>query len=1071
MARIGAWCKGAPAEAERLPARVPLEMQQEIERTTLLTSKEIQGLYDRICSCTHLPASGDVSPCVISAVSLRYATTRVLRYRKYAPNGRLLFSRFCDTLGVLGMLDDTMIAERMFRAFDQNKDGELSFTEFATALGIMMRGKDDEKLDLSFKILNPTYSGTGECLEDYRSHSASSSDTENAVPADPPRNVDSRPAGSRASLEGTEGDAIPGDGDVAAPTAAELSSSQDVRSVSEEGPEIILPRSFGVSCSTLKGQQTRPLAATVSSPARGSRDMRWFERHKAVIYADSLGLEEFMDLVRCLQASRRALLGGEGIVAPDEDIATVFLPLASEMPDGSRRMLLRDFKRAVLCSPRFLCLLGVVSNGGAAPSFYPGESLWTPLQQSRSRYSLEGRGQSLRKKTAFTGERVAEVALLRAFVEAAFGFVRQSVFSGAEVAASNKGAVFHYRKRFHSAFASRSGPEKQLNRILEESSCAVPNPLIHIADQLLIGLGSSMSLDSSHNILLSGDAFQGGQKPSTVTNDLPNNPVRRSLLLPKLTAEPPGRSLDESQISPAGGSTMMLSEGSKRHKVYFADGQQRASCEEEAEEESLQALQTVHTATLMPFKASYEDDLDVQGAVCVHACKDLKGACLLVSVPCSYPMEKSVGRYHPWGSAGKEAKGFVVHFGHQSWNMVINIMVGIRLAGGRAMSEPHRAVEPYDFLMKEKFSVLPKTGMVDKQKRKAALVSERAAEAKECAVRFIDYAPMVFRRLRAIFGIDSLLYIRSVGPEQLLGNLILGNLASLSELVSEGKSGSLFYYTTDGRFMIKTVSKETAIFMRSILFDYYKHVSTCSNTLLTRFCGLHALRLKDKSGQIFGLKEPWRRKTYFMVMENFFHTPVEIHRRYDLKGSTQGRSLPPELLGRMLPFVPQKIEIGPERKQLFIDQLTIDATFLRDHGIMDYSLLLGISYAHRTQDFTFCQNGTLQIDEEARFCQFMSVFPSFKSVTTMDTSGASVSVSGTEFERPFWCRDLGGLQSTDRTRLYYMGIIDILTHWNSRKKVEHIARVLQTGNASGVSCVNPTQYAQRFVDFISRHTV
>ena len=114
--------------------------------------------------------------------------------------------------------------------------------------------------------------------------------------------------------------------------------------------------------------------------------------------------------------------------------------------------------------------------------------------------------------------------------------------------------------------------------------------------------------------------------------------------------------------------------------------------------------------------------------------------------------------------------------------------------------------------------------------------------------------------------------------------------------------------------------------MRSILFDYYKHVSTCTNTMLIRLCGLHALRLKDKSGKILGHKrehlrenaphlerappaktkpyflwlmvhaEPWRRKTYFMVMENFFHTPVEIHRRYDLKGSTQGRSLPPELL-------------------------------------------------------------------------------------------------------------------------------------------------------------------------------
>lgn len=57
------------------------------------------------------------------------------------------------------------------------------------------------------------------------------------------------------------------------------------------------------------------------------------------------------------------------------------------------------------------------------------------------------------------------------------------------------------------------------------------------------------------------------------------------------------------------------------------------------------------------------------------------------------------------------------------------------------------------------------------------------------------------------------------------------------------------------------------------------------------------------------------------------------------------------------------------------------------------------------------------------------------------TSGSS---SGTDFDRPFWSRDLGGMQSTDRTKLYYVGIIDILTHWNARKKVEHVARVLQS---------------------------
>ncbi|CAE7585403.1 unnamed protein product [Symbiodinium necroappetens] len=54
-------------------------------------------------------------------------------------------------------------------------------------------------------------------------------------------------------------------------------------------------------------------------------------------------------------------------------------------------------------------------------------------------------------------------------------------------------------------------------------------------------------------------------------------------------------------------------------------------------------------------------------------------------------------------------------------------------------------------------------------------------------------------RIRASFGIHSDDYLRSVGPEQLLGNMVLGNLSSLSELSSEGKSGAFFYYTSDGR--------------------------------------------------------------------------------------------------------------------------------------------------------------------------------------------------------------------------------------------------------------------------------
>lgn len=47
MSRLGKCCGGNTAEDGRLPSRVPADMADEIQQHTLLTLKEIQGLYDR----------------------------------------------------------------------------------------------------------------------------------------------------------------------------------------------------------------------------------------------------------------------------------------------------------------------------------------------------------------------------------------------------------------------------------------------------------------------------------------------------------------------------------------------------------------------------------------------------------------------------------------------------------------------------------------------------------------------------------------------------------------------------------------------------------------------------------------------------------------------------------------------------------------------------------------------------------------------------------------------------------------------------------------------------------------
>lgn len=62
-----------------------------------------------------------------------------------------------------------------------------------------------------------------------------------------------------------------------------------------------------------------------------------------------------------------------------------------------------------------------------------------------------------------------------------------------------------------------------------------------------------------------------------------------------------------------------------------------------------------------------------------------------------------------------------------------------------------------------------------------------------------------------------------------------------------------------------------------MLPGYYEHVIQYENTLITKFFGLHRIKLRHG------------RKVRFIVMGNMFYTELKIHRRYDLKGSTYGR--------------------------------------------------------------------------------------------------------------------------------------------------------------------------------------
>ena len=319
--------------------------------------------------------------------------------------------------------------------------------------------------------------------------------------------------------------------------------------------------------------------------------------------------------------------------------------------------------------------------------------------------------------------------------------------------------------------------------------------------------------------------------------------------------------------------------------------------------------------------------------------------------------------------------------------------------------------------------------------------------------KFKDYAPWVFRELREdCFQLDPADYLLSLTAQYIL-----------SELGSPGKSGSFFYFSRDYRFIIKTIRHSEHKFLRSILQRYHAHVRENPHTLLSRFYGLHRVKL------------PHGRKIHFVIMNNLFPAHKDIHDSYDLKGSTVGRIYPeerarenPRAVLKDLNWIDRGkvLELGPEKRALLIEQLRRDAELLKDLQVMDYSLLVGIhnmqrgnrdnvrrntlrvfsppevhvplqSHAHGALHRRRAATGTVEQPHVVRRAVHR------KANLQRVGEGVLPEEDTGDRQQFLFFKDEGGLRATDEQNepldtVYYLGIIDILTPYSIVKKIEHL---------------------------------
>ena len=315
-------------------------------------------------------------------------------------------------------------------------------------------------------------------------------------------------------------------------------------------------------------------------------------------------------------------------------------------------------------------------------------------------------------------------------------------------------------------------------------------------------------------------------------------------------------------------------------------------------------------------------------------------------------------------------------------------------------------------------------------------------------IEISEYAPKIFCNIRYNFGdITNKNFLHSFNIESLISNIFLANIYNLNELLTINKDNfpEFIMFSSDSKYIIKCITQNEFDNLQKILPNYYEHLINCmirnlkknnlecqrSSTMVSTYSssGFNQMNNNIESrctllDIIYGIYSVilFDKKNYFIIKKNIFysHNNLLITKKYDLKGSSIDRSTSTSKnkisdVYKDLDYLDfkQKISLSTKISNYLSEILEKDTLFLSENNIINYSFYIGIA----------------EIPE---------------------------SYYNDENEE--------GILSLDKNNLYYFGISDIFTDYNTGKKMEHILKKITKG--SGISAVPPIEYKTRFDNFI-----